>query len=121
MELVPAVDIACTNNLIQVSFCGDSSVVNTEFGGESHSVAVNREVNGDEATQQHHGRSYFPSCIFSTEYIVCSSPVHVQLFERIRHSTDNSDEADSEESCCTKTLSILYTFYMMMFCRAAKE
>ena len=55
MELVPAVDIECINNPIQVSFCDDTSAVNTEFGGESHFVAVN----GDEATQQHHGRSYF--------------------------------------------------------------
>ena len=115
MELVPAVDIECINNPIQVSLCDDSSVVNTEFGRESHSVAVNGKVNDDEATQKHHGRSwFFTSCIFSTEYIVCSSPVQGQLFERIRHSTDNSDGADIEEVYCIKTLFIAYTqFYTM--------
>lgn len=59
MELVPTVDIECINNPIQVSLCDDSSVVDTEFGGESHSVAVDGKVNDDEATQQHHGRSWF--------------------------------------------------------------
>lgn len=34
---------------------------------------------------------------------MCSSPIRDQLFERIRHSTANSNEAD-EESCCTKGL-----------------
>ena len=56
------------------------------------------------------------------EYIACSSPVHGQLFERIRHSTDHSDGADPEEGYCIKTLSIVYSsFYTIMFCRAAKE
>ena len=49
MELVPAVDIECINNPIQVSFCADNFVESTEFGGECHFVAAN----GDEPTQQH--------------------------------------------------------------------
>lgn len=111
MELVPTVDIECINNPIQVSLCDDSSVVDTEFGGESHSVAVDGKVNDDEATQQHHGRSwFFISCIFSTEYIACSSPVQGQLFERIRHSTDNSNGGDAEEVYCIKLLSFVYSY-----------
>ena len=53
MELLPAVDIECVNNPIQVSFCADNSIKSTEFGGECHFVAVN----SDETTQQHRGKS----------------------------------------------------------------
>ena len=113
MELVPAVDNEYTNNPIQVSLCDDSSVVNTEFGGENHFVAVNGKANGGEGTQQHHGKScIFKIFFFSTEYIACSSPIQGQPFERIRHSTNNSDGADPEEVYCIKTLSFV-KFYAM--------
>ena len=104
MDLVPTVDVECINNSIPVSSCGDCSDESMELVSEA---------------SQHHGMSFPSNTSFQPECIVCSSPLHYQLFEGIHHSTVNSTEAD--ESCCMKPLFICVQQFLYNNFRATNE